>query len=128
MSSTRLWVLVLAAVSFLAGTASGVLFERSQGVREERPFQTYRDRIVERYDLSPRRALALDLLLADFQQKLEAIEAEHRPAYQAAMEADLTDLGIRYEVLLRDKVLHPDAREAYARDAQGLPANLPSGS
>ena len=121
MSSTRLWILVLTGVAFLAGTASGVLLERTQDPAPEIPFQDYRDRIVARYELEPIRARALDLLLVDYQRKLEEVEARYQPTYQAAMEEDLTALGIQYEVLLRDKVLHAAARQQYAKDALGTP-------
>ena len=128
MNSARLWALVLAGVCFLAGAATGVLLERSQEPAYQGPFQEYRDKIVERYELSPLRTRALDLLLVDFQEKLDQVESRHQPTYQDAMEADLTALGIQYEVLLRDKVLNATARERYTQDAQGPPSLILSGS
>ena len=83
---------------------------------------------MQRYELSPLRTRALDLLLVDFQEKLDQVESRHQPTYQSAMEADLTALGIQYEVLLRDKVLNATARERYTKDAQGPPSSIPSGS
>jgi hypothetical protein len=126
VSSTRLWILALTGVAFLAGTASGILLERTQNPAPEIPFQDYRDRIVARYELEPLRARALDLLLVDYQRKLDEVEARYQPTYQAAMEDDLTALGIQYEVLLRDKVLHAAAREQYEKDVLGTLPSQPA--
>ena len=59
MSSTRLWILVLALTSFLAGSAAGLLLGRrlAPPAVERGPFSDYAALLVTRFDLEPERAL-----------------------------------------------------------------------
>ena len=122
MSSTRFWALVLAAVSFLAGLAAGVLFAGTgEAQLPSGPFARYEQRLLDEYDLGPQRRRALRALLTQYGEDLERAQRRHLPVYQAAMEPDLTDLGVRYSALIRDKVLPPSQRQRYAQEAAGLP-------
>ena len=58
MNNVRLWVVLLALTSFLAGLSSGlfVAAREREPQRSQGPFDDYRTAFVERFQLDPRRS------------------------------------------------------------------------
>ena len=74
MNSIRLWVTVLALVSFLAGSAAGkILTERSTARDADRgALADYEELLVRQFDLSPERRRFLRVLLDHYDQEVYA--------------------------------------------------------
>ena len=124
MNSLRGWILILAVVSFAAGLAAGIV---SMGTRLKSepphgPFDAYRARLVETFQLSPERDKALRTVLAAYQKDIEELESRHGAEILAAMEPDLRERGRYYRDLIQDKVLPEEQRPLFERLALGLPA------
>ena len=78
MSSPRLWVLLLALVSALAGFTGGRLLAPTAAPEPDRAlFADYADRLTATFDLSPDRERALRHLLLGYERKLEELEHRH---------------------------------------------------
>ena len=121
MNSIRLWVTVLALVSFLAGSAAGkILTERSTARDADRgALADYEELLVRQFDLSPERRRFLRVLLDHYDQEVTRIRNDHLSSYRSAIEPDLRRLGIEYNQYIRDKVLPPEQRLAFDALAQG---------
>lgn len=126
MTSPRLWIALLAAVSFLAGASGAALVERIGADDGDRgTFADYEDALVERFDLSPERAAHLRIILRDYETKIDQIRATHEVAFYASLAEELLPEGTRYNRLIRDKVLPPSQRELFDEMVQ---AARPAGS
>ena len=129
MSSARLWIVALAVVCFLAGTAAGVLGVRAGASDFDRGrFAAYGDWVIDEFDLSPERAGHLRVILREFDSKISKIERSHRAEYYASLEPELRPIGIEYNHYVRDKVLPPDQRADFDALARGprFPTTAPS--
>ena len=120
MKNTRLWIVTLAIMSFLAGTAAGVLGVRAGASEFDRGrFAAYGDWVITEFDLSRERAGHLRVILREFDSKISKIERGHRAEYYAALESELRPIGIEYNRYVRDKVLPPDQRGNFDALARG---------
>ncbi|MDF1799908.1 MAG: hypothetical protein P1V81_12080 [Planctomycetota bacterium] len=110
MASHKLWVLILALVSALAGFTGGQLVQPPEPPQPERAlFAGYADRLAADFDLSPDRERALRLLLMGYERKLEELKTRHL----AELEPELVRLGDTYRDYIRDKVLPEDRRAEF---------------
>ena len=118
MSQLRLWILLLAAVSFLAGGASGLVLaaELRPPERDRGAFADYRELLVARFDLSPERERGLRVILDRYQKDIEAVKSRQIDL----IEDDLARLGLTCRQRIRDYVLPADRREEFSRLADGL--------
>lgn len=106
MNSARVWILLLASVSFLGGTAAGLLLgDTFLPAQKTVPFAAYQARLGDEFALGPQRRRALRLVMSHYHRALE--DAKARQA--VAMQDDLVRLGLTYRDLIRNHVL-PEAR------------------
>jgi len=114
---SRLWILLLVATSFLAGGAGGVLVGLE--IRPPAPapgaFADYERLMVERFDLSEQRARGLRAVLDQYQRQIDRLKARNA----AALEPELSKLGLTFRTVVRDTVLPADRREEFSRMADG---------
>jgi len=116
MSSARLWILLLALTSFLAGSAGGLL----AGMRLARPapergaFSDYAALLVERFDLERDRERRLKAVLELYHRDLEELKSRH----VAEAEPELIRLGEACRQRIRDYVLPPESQASFDAQAQ----------
>jgi hypothetical protein len=118
MSSTRLWIILLAVTSFLAGLAAGTLTGARIGPRapERRPYDDYAAMLVRTYEVPADRERHLRAFLEQYHRDLEELKARH----VAGAEPELIRLGETCRQRIRDYVLSGDARAAFDREARDL--------
>ncbi len=112
MSSLRLWIVLLALVSFAAGAAAGALASAAtfRPAPERGPFAQYERDLVRTFDLSPERTGLLHALLAGYQHEIDRIKSGRMAETLSAMEPELAARGRWYKEQIRDKVLPPSRR------------------
>lgn len=116
MNSPRLWILILALVSGLAGFAGGRLLAPEPPVSDgPASFGEYAARLEVAFDLAPERARNLRLLLDRYERELEDLKTRQL----AELEPELVRLGDTYRDRIRDKVLPPARRAEFDRMAAG---------
>ena len=123
MKGMRLWILLLAAVSFLCGLAAGRL-DVMRGVEADRgPFADYRLGLEQEFDLNaqPVRAQALRLLLDEYDRKRTDVKERHLQGYWSSIEPELTALGATYGDKIRELVIPPSRRAEFDRLSQAIP-------
>lgn len=123
MKSVRIWILILAATSFLTGTAAGLLL--APGTRGEadrgHPFADYEQMFLDAFELDPVRRQALRQILVAYADELEDVRQRHLSAYMSSMEEELEALGRRCEGTIRDHLLVGSARDRFEECALGRP-------
>lgn len=125
MKDPRLWIGLLALVSFLTGVAASALFERLSGPRAEPgPFAAYAAELQDRFQLDPERGRHLAVVLRDYDQELQRIRDARTAEFYAALESELRPKGLEYNRIIRDLVLPPDRREEF--DALALGQGIPT--
>ena len=108
MSSERLWVVILALVSLLAGLALGWLTALQLApVREIGPESFFERRFREQFGLDDLRARDLAFVLESYRKEVEDLKARH----VAELEPELIALGERCREQIRTYVL-PEGRVA----------------
>jgi hypothetical protein len=119
MSSPRLWILLLALTSFLAGSAGGLLAgtRLAPPVIERGPFADYATLLVSRFDLPPDRERRLRAVLELYHRDLEELKSRH----VAEAEPELIRLGEVCRQRIRDYVL-PAGQQAVF-DGPGSPGD-----
>lgn len=120
MSGVRFWILLAAAVSFLAGAAAGVLLARSGDREPASGWAAYAERLADEYDLSPERRSSLKILIAQFAVEIANKQRAYESRILNQMEPDLRELGARYDGYIRDSVLPPAQRARYDQRSQPL--------
>ena len=125
MNNTRVWIVALALVSFLAGSAAGALWTRKTNPQGDTgPFAAYAQELIRTFDLSPERAGHLRVLLREYESDIQRIKQAHRASYYASLEAELRPKGLEYNNYIRDKVLPPQQRESFNSLAAGLEVTI----
>jgi len=82
MTSERFWILVLAVTSFFAGVAGGVLFAMDRFPRDAPgPFASYRERLVDEYELSAYDESRLRQVLDAYQEEIERLKSRQLQAF-----------------------------------------------
>lgn len=111
MIGTRLWLLVLAAVCFLAGLGSGIyVSERGHLLEErERAFGDFERAFVAEFELDPERQRLLADLLDHYNRETAAIRNRYAAEIHMEMEPELRRAGLEYRGLIRDRLL-PEAQ------------------
>jgi hypothetical protein len=119
VKSLRLWVALLALVSFAAGGAAGTLAaaEVFRPAPEAGPFTAYERGLVRTFQLSPERTALLHVLISGYQRDIERIKSAHMAHILSTMEPELADIGRLFREQIRDKVLPPDRRADFESPA-----------
>jgi hypothetical protein len=117
VSGLRAWLVILAVTCFLAGLAGGILIglELQPPPAERGPFADYEELLVERFDLSPRRAELLHKVMNEYHKRIENLKAR----YVDDLEPDLVRLGLTFRGHVRDDVLPASRRDEFDRLAAG---------
>jgi len=112
--NVRLWIVLLALLSFLAGAGTGhILTERAVGAEDRGPMSDYEALLVRRFDLGAERRRALRVVLQSYQQEIDEIETRYLVSYRSAIEPELRRVGAEYDRYVRDRVLPPSERVAF---------------
>jgi hypothetical protein len=122
LNDLRLWVVLLAAVSALAGLAGGMLLAGGKPPPPSGPFADYERLFASEFQLDPERAELLHQVLRNYHREIENAKQRHIDAYISAMEPELRRCALRYRDLVRNHVLPSDQRERYDQ----LVGNYPS--
>jgi hypothetical protein len=123
VNSVRLWIALLALVSFGAGLAAGI-WGTTLHLRPEPPagpFDQYRDELIQTFQLSPERAKHLSKVLAAYEQEIAAIKDRLQADTMSQMEPELAERGRYYRSLIQDHVLPVSQRDRFQQMAYGLP-------
>ncbi len=112
LNSVRLWVVLLAATSFLAGLSAGMALSRPvpAAERSDEPFRDYRIAFTREFGLDAERARLFGELLRNYQRDLDALRDRVLATSRNPLEPELAELGLRYRQLIRDHVLPPARR------------------
>ena len=115
MKSLRLWIVLLALLSFAAGGAAGTLAAAHyfRPAPESGPFTQYERELTATFELSPERAALLHVLMEDYRRQIERIQSRHVADSLSAMEPELARIGRSYRERIRDKVLPPGKRARF---------------
>ena len=109
MKSLRLWIALLALVSFAAGGAAGTLVAATafRPAPATGPFTEYERELARTFQLSPERTALLHVLISGYQRDIDRIKSAHMTHTLSAMEPELATTGRWYREQIRDKVLPP---------------------
>jgi hypothetical protein len=112
LNSVRLWVVLLAATSFLAGLSAGMALSRPAPTveRSDEPFHDYRVALTREFELDAERSRLFGELLRNYQRDLDASRERVLAASRSQLEPELAELGLRYRQLIRDHVVPPVRR------------------
>jgi len=116
VNGTRLWIVVLALVSFLAGLAAGLVGSdhTRREVADHRGPGDFERRFTQLFDLDPEGQKLLAELLAAYNSQIESIELENetRRAAEAhfQMEQSLLKVGAELRENVRDLLLVTEAQ------------------
>lgn len=124
MNNVRLWIAILAIVSFAAGAGAGVWLT-ARSLKTEAPtgaFGDYEELLARRFSLSPERRKCLNAVLEAYQRDIDVIKDRYAADSMSAMEPELRERGQYYRDLLRTKVLPESQRAEFERLAHQLPS------
>lgn len=117
MSSERLWIVILAAVTFLVGTAAGLLIAPSLlAPRDRGPFATYQVRLAEEFDFSAEQRRKLRSVLEEYERRLEKVEAR----FLNQTEMERAEIGLECRDTIRQVVLDQADRRRFDAMESGL--------
>lgn len=107
MGALRIWVVILALVSFTAGGVGGLLLAPQGGsvYADAGHFKDYQQHFVEHFDLSRERADLLADLLRRYESEFESVRQRALERSMTDMEPELVRLGNRYRGIIRNNVL-----------------------
>ena len=121
MSSERLWVVVLAVTSFLAGAAASLFLTLQRApVQDPGPFAHYEARLVEEYEIGDEERRKLRQILEVFHDEVELLKARQLAEYEAEMAKAGEDCFTR----IHDWVIPAEHLERF-RVAAGLDSAAP---
>lgn len=125
MNNLRLWVVLLALVSFGAGAAAGVwaTATRLHAPAQAGPFEDYRRMLLAAFPMSAERAQQLETVLAAYAREIEGIQARRMADTMTLYGPELEERGRYYRSLIQDHVLPEDQRARFEQLALGLPPN-----
>ena len=110
ITSERLWVCLLAGVSFLAGAAGGILWALDRApVREAAPFHGYETRLAREFDLNPEQRQDLRTILNLYHSNVEELKVRQ----MGGVEPELVKLGLTCRDRIRKWVLQPEERTRF---------------
>ena len=117
MNRLRLWIASLAATSFLAGGAGGLLLGGTgrAEIRGAEPFEDYQRMFLARFDLSPERTWLFSELIRNYDRDIEDLRQTALENSMAELTPELNRLGNRYRDMIRNNVLPEDQRPEFDR-------------
>jgi len=123
VNSLRLWVVLLALVSFGAGAAAGIwaTAARLHPPAKLGPFDDYRRLLLQSFPLSSERAKHLETVLAAYSREIEGIQARRLADTMSLYGPELEERGRYYRSVIQDRVLPEAQRERFEQLALGLP-------
>lgn len=123
MKDLRLWMVVLAASFFLAGTATGLLMgeRRRGGERSTKPFADYVELLTEHFQLEPERRALLEEIMRFYAEDIEETQRQHHAALAPHLKDEIEQHGKRCRERIRNQLLDADERAEYHRLALGQP-------
>lgn len=103
--------MLLAATSFLAGVAAGVIFglEVAPTPPARGPLDEYQARLVRTFHLDRSQQKALALRIDQYRREIESVQSKYMPG----MEAELVKAGLGCRDYIRDRVLPPAERRRF---------------
>lgn len=118
MSSPRLWILVLVAMTLLTGGVAGYLLGAAgRSADDDRLMADYADRLAARFDLDETRRRDLRFVLERYEKDLYDLEARY---LRERMEDELVELGERTTERIRRYVIPVDRLEEFDALCRGL--------
>jgi hypothetical protein len=125
VNNPRFWIVLLALVSFGAGTAAGVwaTAARFHPPAKVGPFEDYRRLLLGTFPLSAERARHLETVLAAYSKDVEAIQARRMADTMTLYGPELEERGRYYRSLIKDRVLPEDQRARFEQLALGPATN-----
>jgi hypothetical protein len=125
VNNLRLWVVLLALVSFGAGAAAGIwgTAARFKPPAKTGPFEDYRRMLLANFPLSSERSKHLETVLAAYAREIEEIQKRRLADTMRLYGAELEERGRYYDGLIKDRVLPEDQRERFEQLALGLPTD-----
>ncbi len=123
MTNLKLWIAILALISFAAGAGSGIWIT-ARTLKNEAPagaFGDYEELLARRFSLSPDRRRCLHAVLDAYRRDIDEIKDRHAAESMSAMEPELRERGQYYRGLLQQKVLPESQRAEFERLANQLP-------
>ena len=123
MNNPKLWVLILALVSFAGGVAGGTWFTAHLYREAPTPgvFAEYEQNLARAFELSPERTRLLHVVLANYQKEIDEIKDRHMADFMTAMEPELSSRGRYYRDLIQGRVLPDSQRSRFDLLMQGAP-------
>ena len=123
MGALRIWVVILALVSFTAGGVGGLLLAPRGGsvYADAGHFRDYQQHFARQFDLSPERADLLAQLLRRYESEFESVRQRALERSMTDMEPELVRLGNRYRGIIRNNVLPLSQREEFTDSALAEP-------
>jgi hypothetical protein len=114
VNSPRLWILLLALVSFLAGVAAGLVGSEYAGTEDvpERAFGDFERRFADEFDLDDVSRSFLAELLARYTLEIERIETRYTAEAHDQMEPELREAGEKLRIGVHDKLLVSDSQRS----------------
>lgn len=115
MNGLRLWITILALVSFLAGVAAGLVageYSR-KAPPDESFFGDFEREFVEHFELDAERQSHLTELLRLHRAEIEEIKHRHTAELTAQMEEEFRTKGLEYRSLIRDHLLPEEQRAEF---------------
>ena len=110
MESERLWIVLLATVSFLSGAAGGLLLGMNvERPGEPAPFEAFEARFVESFDLDTQQQKDLRFILGRYWDKLDELKARG----VADHEEELIQIGLTCKQHIREFVLPKERLEEF---------------
>jgi len=117
VNGLRLWISILALVSFLAGVAAGLVageYSR-KAPPDERFFGDFEREFVEHFELDAVRQSHLAELLLIHRAEIEKIKHRHTAELNAQMEEEFRSAGLEYRSLVRNHLLPERQRHEFDR-------------
>lgn len=125
MNSIKLWIAILAIVSFAAGAGTGVWIT-ARSLKSEAPagaFGDYEELLARRFALSPERRKCLNAVLEAYRRDVDGIKDRYAAESMSAMEPELRERGQYYRTMVQERVVPAAQRAEFERLAQLLPSN-----
>jgi len=124
MNSERLWVVVLAVTSFLAGAAASLFLTlRRNPVQEYGPHAAYEAQLVETYGIEAEERRKLRQILDVYHEEIEVLKARQLEEYDAEKAKAGEDCFQR----IHDWVIPADRLAQFRRDLEPISSETIAG-
>ena len=116
MKNVRLWIALLALMSFLAGLNAGLSIDakpRRVVAPSSGPFDEYQADFTRRFQLDQARQRLFAELLRNYAKEIEDARTALLRRNQPELDQTLSEIGHRYRGYIRDHVLPPSQRAEF---------------